>query len=83
MWGPGFAPTDYTWPTIVPLATVWVPWLLMECPKWWFLPRPTPPTPPHHTPPHPTPSPIPPTPLLSILTAEWDGKNTMKFSHQR
>ena len=40
--------------------------LLMECPKWWFLPPPTPPTPPHPTsthsiPPHPTPPPIPPT----------------------
>ena len=40
------------WPTGVLLATVWVSWLLMECPKGWFLPPPTPPTP---SPSHPTP----------------------------
>ena len=33
-----------------------------------------PPHPPLPVPPHPTPPPIPPTPLLSILTAERDGK---------
>ena len=36
-------------------------------------------------PPHPAPPRLPshPPPLLSILTAERDGKNTLKFSHQR
>ena len=42
-----------------------------------------PPHPPHPT--HPTPPHRPsyPPPLLSILTAERDGKNCLKFSHQR
>ena len=58
----------------------------------WSVPRsgfchlpPHPPTPPRPTPPHPTPPHLPslPPPLSSILTAERDGKNTLKFSHQR
>ena len=86
-WGPVFSPTGL-WPTGVILATVWALWLLMGCPKGWFFPPPTPPhpptlplpIPPHPTPPH-RPSHLPP--LLSILTAERDGKNTLKFGHQR
>ena len=44
------------WPTGVLLATVWASWLLMGCPKRWFLPPPSPPrpTPPCPTPAHPT-----------------------------
>ena len=39
----------------------------------------------HPSPSHPSPPchPSHPPPLLSILTAERDGKNTLKFSHQR
>ena len=59
------------WPTGASLATVWVSWLLMKCPKQGFC----------HLLPHHTPPPIPP-PLLSILMAERDDKNTMKFSYQ-
>ena len=51
------------WHTGVSLATVWVSWLLMGCPKGWFLPPPTPPRHPSH-----------PLPLLSILVAERDDK---------
>ena len=68
------------WPTSVLLATVWASWLLVECPIGWFLPPPTPPTPPHPTLPH---CPSHPPLLLSILKAERDSKNTIKFSHQR
>ena len=60
-WGPGLAcSADYMWPTIVSLATVWVPWLLMGCPKQWFLP----PHLPHPIPLHPTLPPILPTPFI-------------------
>ena len=61
-------------PTVVPLATVWATWLLMGCPKWWFLPPPTP------TLSHPTPLHLPshPPSLLSILTTERDSK---KYHH--
>ena len=41
------------WPTGVPLATVWASWLLMKCPKRWFLPPPSPATPSCPTPPYP------------------------------
>ena len=40
---------------------------------------PTYPTPPHPTPPHPTPHPSHPLPLLSILTAERDGKKYLEI----
>ena len=55
------------WPTGVSLATVWVSWLLMECPKGGFC----------YLPPTHPPLPVPPHPpsLLSILTAERDSKN--------
>ena len=53
----------------------------------WSVPRvvfatslPTYPSPSHPTPPH---LPSHPPPLSSILMAERDGKNTLKFSHQR
>ena len=59
------------WHIGVSLATVWASWLLMGCPKYWFLPPPTQPHPPHPTLPHRA-SHTPP--LLSILTAEIDGK---------
>ena len=58
----------------------------------WSVPRggfchlpPSPPTPPRPTLPRHAPPRLPshPPPLLSILTAERDGKNTLKFSHQR
>ena len=63
------------WPTDVSLATVWASWLLMECPKGWFLPSPSPPTPLSPTPPRlPSYSP----PLLLILTAERDGKKYLE-----
>ena len=42
-----------------------------------------PPHPPLPVPPHLPRRPSHPPPLLSILTAERDGKNTLKFSHQR
>ena len=60
------------WHTIVSLSTVWVPWLLIRCPKQSLLPPSTPPTPPRPTPSHPP-------PLLSILTAERDGKKYLKI----
>ena len=63
------------WPSSVLLATVWESWMLMECPKEWFLHPPSPhthppthPSPSHptqpHRPSHPTPPPIPPTPSI-------------------
>ena len=67
------------WPTGMLIATVWVSWLLMGCRhKEWFLPPPTSPRP---TSPHPASHPTHPS--ISILMAERDGKNTLKFSHQR
>ena len=62
------------WPTGVLLATVWASWMLMECPWGWFLPPPSPPTPPRPTRATPPRLPSHPPPLLSILTAERDGK---------
>ena len=66
------------WPTGVLLTTVWVSWLLMGVTRGGFCHlSPHPPLP---VPPQPT---LRPSPLLSILMAERDGKNTLKFSHQR
>ena len=62
------------WPTGVLLATVWASWMLMECPLVFATSLP--PHPPLPSPSHPTPPCLPshPPPLLSILTAERDGK---------
>ena len=65
-------------PTSVLLATVWASWLLMGCPKRWFLPPPS--LSAHSSPSHPTPPCLPshPPPLLSILMAERDGKKYLE-----
>ena len=62
------------WSTGMSLATVWVPWLLMGCPKWGVLQQPIPP--------HPTTQPTHPS-VSNILVVEKDSKNIMKFNHQR
>ena len=49
------------WLTNVSLATVWASWLLMGCPKQWFLPHPITPILPCLNPPHLTTH--PPAPL--------------------
>ena len=49
------------WSTGVSLATVWVSWLLMECPRGVVFCH-LPPHPPLPIPPHPAPPPIPTTP---------------------
>ena len=54
----------FMWPIGVSLTTVWVSWLLMGVPNKSFC----------HLPSHPVPRPSHPHPLLSILTAERDGK---------
>ena len=61
------------WPTIMSLATVWVSWLLMGCPKQWFLPPPTRPCP---TSPHPTTHPTHP----SIINT--DGRKGWQKYHK-
>ena len=56
------------WPTNVVQTIVWASWLLLKCPKWGFLPLPTPPSHPHPTLPHPTAHPTHP---LQKLNWHW------------
>ena len=71
------------WPTGMLLATVWVGIMAAHEMSQMVVLPPSTFHPPHSVPLHPAQLPIPPTPLLLMLAAERDGKNTLKFSHQR